>query len=65
MRRKDEDKKARSIWDVLGKEQKRTVGVNEGEQERGWNPSGDHTPMEKVAKYSVLTPASSDEHTHS
>ena len=39
------------------------LGQDQGEQERGWNPSDEHTPMEKVMKSSVLALASSDEHT--
>ena len=46
----------------LGNDQKRTVGVREGEQERGWNPLHDHTPMEEVsagAASSVMTTSAS------
>ena len=37
--------------------------MREGEQERDWNPSDDHTPMEKVVKYSVMALASADKQT--
>ena len=40
-RSRDEDWKARSMWEMLG-----NVSGKESEQERGWNPLDDHTPME-------------------
>ena len=46
MRRGDEGKGAKSIWELLGNNQKRGFGVKEGEQERGWTPRDDHSPME-------------------
>ena len=63
MRRVDEGKRAKSIWDLLENNQKRGFGVKEGEQERGWSPRDDHSPMEKDGKYSGLAPASADERT--
>ena len=35
MRRDDEGKIATSIWDLLGNDPKRVVGVKEGDQEQG------------------------------
>ena len=67
MRRNNGDKKAKSILDMLGNDQMRTVGVREGEQERCWNPGDDLTPMEEVsagrwgigAASSIMTPSAS------
>ena len=46
--RTHEDKKVRFILDMFGNDQKRRIGVREIEQERGWSPLDDHTPMEEV-----------------
>ena len=55
MKRKDDCEKVKSIWDMRGNDQQRTVGVKEGGQERGWNGSDDHTPSGEM----VLHPLTS------
>ena len=47
------------MCDLFRNDQKRLVGVKEGEQERGWTPRDGHAPMEKdVNVIVVLRPLS-------
>ena len=42
IKRVDEDKTAKSVWDLFRNDRKKIVGVKEGEQERCWTPRDGH-----------------------